>query len=133
MTDRQTEIILDPTDPFERIVYDMIQMNRKKRHDYASDGDIIQNFRRNADMVALLEPKYDIFVDCFSMVTRKISRLQNLLGSGKTPNNESIEDTLTDLAVYCVLLILCYQDLKDQQRQLPASESAMDFDPELDT
>lgn len=36
-------------------------------------------------------------------LAEKISRLKNLLAKGDKPENESIEDTLTDIAVYAVI------------------------------
>lgn len=100
-------VYLDPNDDFESVLIDMVKMNRKKRADYASEDDVIQNFRRNADMAW---GEFNIFMDCYTMVTRKILRVQNLMQKGMKPKNESLEDTLIDLAVYSVLLILCYED-----------------------
>jgi hypothetical protein len=105
----QESITLNPEDDFESVLIDMVKMNRRKRADYAGEDDIIKNFRRNAD---LGWGDYNIFVDAYSMVTRKISRIQNLMSKGTEPQNESLADTLIDLAVYSVLLILCYEDWK---------------------
>jgi hypothetical protein len=52
-----------------------------------------------------------------SLIGTKISRLKNLLFSGKTPNNEGIEDTLLDMAVYCVLLAAWWRKNKRDAEQ----------------
>jgi hypothetical protein len=41
----------------------------------------------------------------------KWSRLQQL-SSGKTPKNESMRDSLIDLAVYALICIICADDAK---------------------
>lgn len=35
----------------------------------------------------------------------KINRMNNLMSTNKVPNNESIQDTLTDIAGYCILML----------------------------
>lgn len=44
-------------------------------------------------------------------LTEKIERLKNLLMNSKKPENESIEDTLNDIAVYAIIARL-YRDGK---------------------
>ncbi len=39
-------------------------------------------------------------------LTEKVERLKNLLMTSKTPTNESIEETWTDIAVYAVIAVL---------------------------
>ncbi len=39
-------------------------------------------------------------------LTEKVERLKNLLMTSKTPANESIEETWTDIAVYAVIAVL---------------------------
>lgn len=107
---------LDPNDDFESVLIDMVRMNRRKRADYASENDVIQNFRRNAN---LAWGEFNIFLDCYTMVTRKLLRVQNLMQKGNQPKNEALEDTLIDLAVYSVLLILCYEE---HQKQLGGTD-----------
>lgn len=75
----------------------------KKGEDYAEVDDLLSNFKKVA---AITESNpLDITVTTLGL---KIVRLGNLLG--KTPNNESIEDTLLDLANYA---FLAYAILKE--------------------
>lgn len=41
----------------------------------------------------------------------KMERLKNLLGKGREPSNESVEDTWMDLANYAVIALLCRRGL----------------------
>ena len=53
-----------------------------------------------------LEKAKDIDIATLGLVTRmndKVSRLMNLMLNKKDPNNESIEDTLIDLANYGIM------------------------------
>lgn len=68
-----------------------------KGNDYAN-ADRLSNFKL-AGAICGLAPEQN----CLSMIATKVARLGVLLG-GKTPNNESIEDSLLDLANYAVLL-----------------------------
>lgn len=45
----------------------------------------------------------------------KLSRLNNLLDSGKSPNHESIRDTLVDLANYATIAIMVEDGLWDNK------------------
>ena len=75
-----------------------------KGNDYAN-ADRLSNFKL-AGAICGLTPEQN----CLSMIATKVARLGVLLG-GKTPNNESIEDSLLDLANYAVLLG-CIRDEK---------------------
>jgi hypothetical protein len=97
--DQDQLVTLNPEDPFESLLIPMIEMNRRKRADYASDDDIYRNFRINAAMMAL--PGYTPAQDALSMITRKVGRITNL--RGRPPTNESVLDSWLDLAVYAVL------------------------------
>jgi hypothetical protein len=94
-------ISLDPYDGFEKLLIPIVEMNRKKRADYASEANLYQNFDRNAEMMDM--EGYDALEDCLSMVARKFGRIVNL--RGRDPKNESVVDSYLDLAVYG---ILCY-------------------------
>jgi len=57
-----------------------------KQHDYGHNNILV--FKEQGLVVRLWD---------------KISRLKNLLWSGKEPKNESIEDTFTDIAGYAII------------------------------
>lgn len=53
-------------------------------------------------------------------ITEKTERLKHLLMSGKTPDNESVKDSWTDIAVYAVIARLYqegwFQDLEVREK-----------------
>lgn len=68
-----------------------------KGEDYANE-DVLSNFKSagaNCGISAELQ--------CLSLIATKVARLGNLL-SGKTPNNESVADSILDLSNYTDLL-----------------------------
>lgn len=70
----------------------------KKSKDYATDIDVLSNFKL-AGSICGLTPEQN----CLSLIATKVARLGVLL-QGKVPNNESIQDSVLDLANYAVLL-----------------------------
>lgn len=81
---------------YEEIDSELLEITKSKGHDYAST-DVLSNFKEISGAAKLLRVDattptgYAMF-----MVLLKIGRLGNLLSSGKTPNNESVEDSFKD-------------------------------------
>jgi len=96
---RKGSVILDPEDPFDKLVIPLVELNKRKRADYAVPEDLFSNFRRNASMLDL--DGYTPLEDCLAMVTRKLGRIFNL--RGRDPNNETVLDSYDDLIVYAIL------------------------------
>lgn len=70
----------------------------RKNADYANEDYALINFTRAAMIAATTEGQV-----CIVHIATKIARLQELL-MGKHPQNESIRDTLLDLANYAFLM-----------------------------
>ena len=84
-----------PTD----VVFDtMEQILIKKGNDYANK-DRLSNFSRTAELVGQTSGQ-----SCLSAIGTKIARLEQLFASGKPPENESVIDSIIDLANYSFLL-----------------------------
>jgi hypothetical protein len=83
---------------FAALLEDVIDTHLSKAHDYAKSDDPFFNFRRTAELAGV-----DVNTVFRVMDGIKESRLEALLSEGKTPNNESIEDTYKDRAVYALL------------------------------
>jgi hypothetical protein len=73
-----------------------LQILNKKAHDYASE-DMLSNFKKTAEMCKVTPEKVFEIMLCI-----KICRIVELQG-GKTAQNESLDDTLMDLANYATL------------------------------
>jgi hypothetical protein len=72
-------------------------IQESKGDDYAGD-DRLSNFKLSGAITGIGTKK-----QILSLIATKVARLGNLY-QGKTPNNESIEDTEIDLVNYCCLL-----------------------------
>ncbi len=72
-----------------------------KRHDYASEHDHHENFKRSAQLASWFISNEDkAYV---VLIGTKLARLATLLNENKNPNNESIDDSFLDLVNYCAL------------------------------
>lgn len=76
-----------------------------KGNDYANE-DRLSNFKLVGSICGLTPEQ-----NCLSLIATKVARLGVLLG-GKEPSNESIDDSLLDLANYAVLLA-CLREEKE--------------------
>lgn len=86
----------------------MKDIHESKNADYSTEDNPLQNFDVSSILVSFFKnPKDQVFA---SIIGIKLGRLAVLL-SGKTPNNESINDTFIDLANY-VILWKCYRGRK---------------------
>ena len=68
-----------------------------KGEDYANE-DVLSNFKTAGANIGISAEQ-----QCLSLIATKVARLGNLL-SGKTPNNESVSDSILDLSNYTDLL-----------------------------
>lgn len=95
--------VLDPNDPFESVLIEMVSVNRAKRKDYALDGSPFTNFQFTAFGLGIdgFGPVESAIFNCL----QKLARLQSLRVNGRIddPENESVTDTYLDLAVYAVI------------------------------
>lgn len=98
---------LNRNDPFDAAVWDIVQMNRKKRRDYARDGEWDTNFVQTADHFGM-----DIWEAAEFNLVQKVARLRSLRANGRmeNPENESVEDTYLDAAVYALIMYALYRN-----------------------
>ena len=75
-----------------------------KSNDYANE-DVLSNFK----LVAKLEGSTPV-KDIFGHIANKVVRLGNLLGNDKSPLNESVSDSASDLINYLHLLTMAIQE-----------------------
>jgi len=85
-------------------------IHEKKNEDYSSPDRQYQNFDRAAELISWFDNDRDKAY--ISLIATKLARLGILLSSGRTPNNESIEDSFIDLCTYCILWASHHEYLK---------------------
>lgn len=83
---------------------------KKKGNDYAGE-DLLSNFRL-AGMITNQTSKHPDALNCLNLIGTKVARLGQLLNTDKTAENESIQDSVIDLANYAAIL---YMILKMEQ------------------
>ena len=78
----------------------------KKNADYSKDDDVHVNFKTVAQLCKVLEVDVSTPRGCIQFhILHKIHRLFKLINEGRTPENESVADTVLDEFVYSALLI----------------------------
>lgn len=103
---------LDPKDPFESALIGMVETNRKKRKDYALDDDIFSNFDATSVFAGFQNRWMSALFNC----SQKLARVTSLRANGRLGDvqNEAVEDTLLDNAVYAVIALAIYrQDIEE--------------------
>lgn len=90
---------------FDRYVQQAREMLLKKGDDYANK-DRLSNFK-NVGQICGTSPQ----LACLHLIATKVARLSELY-SGKSPKNESIQDSQIDLTCYSILLAMIEDDLK---------------------
>lgn len=84
---------------FYALLEEIAALHSKKNHDYAKSDEPLSNFNRCKALG--VEPWRGVLV----RMSDKWSRLEQLAG-GKSPKNESMRDTLIDLAIYALIDVL---------------------------
>jgi hypothetical protein len=93
---------------FHKLLNKMAEVHDRKNHDYAYGGNPYSNFEEAAATAGLgVDTVFAVLIGI------KLSRLNALTKEGKEPNNESIQDTREDLAVYSALWASYYEKAED--------------------
>lgn len=101
-------VILNSADPIERVLIDIVNTNRRKRADYAQDGNIFSNFDQAAFAAGV-----SVEQGIEYMIATKQARLVALRDNGREPQNESVYDTKLDRAVYSIIALAYDARVKD--------------------
>lgn len=89
-----------------------------KSHDYAISSDVLSNFKMSEILFNI--PNY---VGILIRISDKISRIENVLSKGESKvKDESLQDTLIDLANYSLLFYLCVIDKYDKDYRADFSD-----------
>lgn len=89
------------TEQFVKLTEQMIDIQSKKGMDYGEETDGLRNLRRRGVHGVV------------ARIGDKLSRLESLTQPGRTAQvvGESLDDTLLDMANYCLLLIILRKDV----------------------
>lgn len=119
MSEPRYDITLDPHDPFERVLIDMISTNRRKRKDYAEDESIFTNFQITSKFANFENRWLSALFNC----QQKLARIQALRHNGRLndPSNEAVYDTVLDNAVYAVIALAIL--VEDQDGEATEAEA----------
>ena len=93
---------------FSQILKEMQAMHDKKQADYGKTGDPFANVRASEDF------GIEGWVGCMTRANDKMRRLQ-AAARGQNLKNESIEDSLLDLATYTVIALVLYRETMNCQ------------------
>lgn len=83
---------------YDQVLQEMAELHRSKNHDYANEDEPLANFILQAEITGL-----SVDMVFFNAISIKAARLKELVGKGKEPKNEAVEDTIMDMAVYSAL------------------------------
>jgi len=84
---------------FQDIIDEMVSLHDKKRKDYGKDTDPYANIRAGSQFIGVPD-----VVGCLMRMNDKMFRLSAWC-HGSTMVNESVEDSLMDLAVYAIIAL----------------------------
>jgi hypothetical protein len=109
-------VTLDLNDPFEKQLISIVETNRRKRKDYALDGDPFSNFRMTSELLGI--PGFGTTEAALFNVIQKLIRLHSLRKNGRIHDtaNESVTDTYLDAAVYAVITFAIEMERLDPNR-----------------
>jgi hypothetical protein len=109
-------VLIDPEDmtrrpggnpKFNALLETMRELHDRKVQDYASSTNPYSNFERAASVVEGFHLPIDqVFA---ALIGVKLARLAELTQPGRTPNNESVQDTRRDLANYATIWASYYE------------------------
>ena len=96
---------------FEELLEDMKEIHDKKRHDYANEDDIFANFS-HSELAGIPSWKGTAI-----RLGDKFSRLMEFAKKETLEvKDESIKDTLLDLANYALITHILYEEVQEESR-----------------
>ena len=96
---------------FYALLDELAELHSRKNHDYAATADPLSNLRM-AETFGVPAWK-----GVLVRMSDKWSRITQLV-SGKQPKNESLKDSLLDLAVYSLLTIVLLEELNHDRTEI---------------
>ena len=85
---------------FDKVLNELRELLINKNNDYSENEDYLSNFKM-AEKLGICSSETGIL----TRITDKLARVTQLLKKEQKVNDESIEDTLKDMANYAVILV----------------------------
>ena len=103
---------MNQSERFNELLEEMRKTHNAKRHDYASVEDVFANFR-TCEMGGIPAWK-----GCCVRLGDKFSRIMGLAKKELLEvKDESIKDTLIDMANYALIALILYEEYKDGKKK----------------
>lgn len=102
--------LTEQQDYFTKFVDEMATTLFKKGNDYSNE-DRLSNFKLAGSIIGVSAP-----LNCLNLIATKVARLGVLLNTKDKPNNESISDSILDLANYSVLLSMLINEDENKKK-----------------
>lgn len=109
---------------FVKALDEMQDIHDRKNADYAHESNPFSNFEHAAAASGI--PVIRVFDVLLGV---KQARLSELSDTTRTPNNESIRDTLLDRAVYATIALAYYDWVREGRPVIRTLEAAVEVDP----
>lgn len=93
------------SDAFSEALTRLQGIHEAKNHDYTGGRDRLANYAFSAEMIGV--PTH---VGMFGRMCEKVYRLRSLFAKGGAARNESVKDTLDDIAIIAILMRLALND-----------------------
>jgi hypothetical protein len=101
---------------FPKLLDELKELHERKAADY-SDGTPFYNFEFSASIIKEFTNPIDVvFV---ALISTKLARLAQLLQPDRASHNESIQDSLRDLTVYCGMWATYYESNSNEVINAP--------------
>ena len=108
---------MSQSERFYELLDYMREIHDAKRHDYANEEDVFANFR-TCEMAGIHAWK-----GCCVRIGDKFSRIMGFANKETLKvKDESIKDTLIDMANYSLIALILYEEKMEEQRILRVKE-----------
>jgi hypothetical protein len=92
---------------FHEILKEMAELHDKKNRDYARD-EYLSNF-----LMCEKHMGVPAWIGCIIRLSDKMARIMNIAKNDEiSVSEETVTDTLTDLAIYAIITRILYEDFK---------------------
>lgn len=97
----------------------MVEITRRKNHDYSQSNDPFANFKLVGHMGHSVEAGF------ITRMSDKLARISNfVIQKQLLVKDESVQDTLLDLANYCLLMIGYLESLKAKEENVVVTNNS---------